>query len=68
MTDLVSVCRQTEIGVAMSGYSHLNRWERDQIAELKAAGRSVRAIAWALGGAASTISRELRRNALEGGA
>ena len=52
----------------MSRYSHLNRWERDQIAELKAAGRSVRAIARALGRAASTISRELRRNALEGGA
>jgi len=52
----------------MSGYSHLSRWERDQIAELKAAGRSVRAIALALGRAASTISRELRRNALEGGA
>ncbi len=52
----------------MSGYSHLSRWERDQIAELKAAGRSVRAIALALGRAASTISRELRRNALDGGA
>ena len=52
----------------MSGYSHLSRWERDQIAELKAAGRSVRAIARALGRAASTISREIRRNALEGGA
>ena len=52
----------------MSGYSHLSRWERDQIAELKAAGRSVRAIAQARGRAASTISRELRRNALEGGA
>ena len=52
----------------MSRYSHLNRWERDQIAELKAAGRSVRAIARALGRAASTISRELRRNALDGGA
>ncbi len=52
----------------MSGYSHLSRWERDQIAELKAAGRSVRAIALSLGRAASTISRELRRNALDGGA
>jgi hypothetical protein len=39
----------TENGVAMSGYSHLSRWERDQIAELKAAGRSVGAIAQAQG-------------------
>lgn len=68
MRDLVSVCRQTENGVAMSGYSHLDRWERDQTAELKAAGRSVRAIAQALGRAASTISREIRRNALDEGA
>lgn len=52
----------------MTEYSHLSRWERDQIAELKATGRSVRTIARALGRAASTISRELRRNALEGGA
>ncbi len=52
----------------MSDYTHLSRWERDQLAELKAAGRSVRAIARALGRAASTISRELRRNSLEGGA
>ena len=52
----------------MSGYSHLSRWERDQIAELKAAGRSVRAIALSLSWAASTISRELRRNALDVGA
>jgi hypothetical protein len=40
---------KTENGVAMSGYSHLSRWERDQIAELKAAGRSVGAIAQAQG-------------------
>lgn len=52
----------------MSDYSHLSRWERDQISELKAVGRSVRAIARALGRAGSTISRELRRNALECGA
>lgn len=52
----------------MSDYSHLSRWERDQISELKAAGRSVRVIARALGRAGSTISRELRRNALECGA
>jgi len=40
---------KTENGVAMSGYSHLSRGERDQIAELKAAGRSVGAIAQAQG-------------------
>ena len=68
MTVLVSICRQTENGVAMSGYSHLSPWERDQIAELKAAGRSVRAIARALGRVASALGREIRHNALEGGA
>jgi transposase, IS30 family len=39
--------------------------ERDRIAELKADGASLRAIGRALGRAASTISRELRRNALD---
>ena len=52
----------------MSGYSHLSPAERDQIAELKAEGLSLRAIALRLRRAASTISRELRRNALESGA
>ena len=52
----------------MSGYSHLTAEERDRIADLKAAGLSLRAIARALGRAASTISRELRRNALDSGA
>jgi IS30 family transposase len=53
--------------VAMSGYSHLLDEERDQIAALKAAGRSIGAIAKALGRAKSTVSRELRRNALPSG-
>ena len=42
--------------------------ERDRIADLKAAGLSLRAIARVLGRAASTISRELLRNALDSGA
>ncbi len=52
----------------MSDYSHLSSAERDQIAEMKAEGLSLRAIALRLRRAPSTISRELRRNALEGGA
>lgn len=52
----------------MPGYSHLAADERDRIAELKAHGLSLRAIARALGRAASTISRELRRNGLDSGA
>jgi IS30 family transposase len=52
----------------MSGYDHLTAEERDRIAALKAAGLSLRAIARALGRAASTVSRELRRNALDSGA
>lgn len=52
----------------MSGYEHLSVEERDRIADLKAAGLSLRAIARALGRAASTLSRELRRNALASGA
>src|SRR3954463_6001728 len=54
--------------VAMPGYSHLLDDERDQIAALKAAGRSIGAIAKAVGRAKSTVSRELRRNALPSGA
>jgi IS30 family transposase len=46
--------------VAMPGYSHLLDEERDQIAALKAAGRSIGAIAKAVGRAKSTVSRELR--------
>lgn len=52
----------------MSGYSHLSVDERDRIAGLKAEGLSLRAIARVLGRAASTISRELGRNALDSGA
>jgi IS30 family transposase len=47
----------------MPGYPHLTRSERDQIAELKAQGLCVTAIAEAIGRHKSTISRELRRNA-----
>jgi transposase, IS30 family len=46
----------------MPGYPHLTRSERDQIAELKAQGLGVSAIANAVGRHKSTISRELRRN------
>src|SRR3954453_3340428 len=48
----------------MSGGTHLELEERERLAALKAEGLSLRAIAVALGRAASTISRELRRNAL----
>jgi len=51
----------------MPGYSHLLDEERDQIAALKAACRSIGAIAKAVGRAKSTVSRELRRNALPSG-
>ena len=67
MTDEISVCRQTENDGAMSGYSHLSPDERDQIASLKSEGLGCRAIARQLNRSASTISRELRRNALESG-
>ena len=48
----------------MRSYSHLSEDERDQIGVLRAAGRSMGAIAQALGRAKATISRELQRNAL----
>src|SRR5271156_1672578 len=51
----------------MRFYSHLSDEERDQIAILRAAGRSMGAIARALGRAKTTISRELQRNALPSG-
>ena len=51
----------------MSGGTHLRLGEREQLATLKAEGLSLRAIAARLGRAASTISRELRRNALPRG-
>ena len=48
----------------MRSYSHLSEDERDRIGVLRAAGRSMGAIARALGRAKATISRELQRNAL----
>src|SRR5215208_358623 len=52
---------------AMSGGTHLGLEERERLAVLKAEGLSLRAIARRLGRAASTVSRELRRNALPKG-
>src|SRR5512134_51108 len=52
---------------AMAGGTHLTLAEREQLAALKAEGLSLQAIARQLGRAASTISRELRRNALPKG-
>jgi len=51
----------------MRSYSHLSEDERDQIGVLRAAGRSMGAIARVLGRAKATISRELQRNALPSG-
>src|SRR3954447_18784100 len=51
----------------MPGGTHLELEERERLAALKAEGLSMRAIARALGRAASTVSRELRRNALPKG-
>src|SRR3712207_2639547 len=51
----------------MSGGTHLTLEERERLAALKAEGPSLRAIARGLGRAASTVSRELRRNALPKG-
>jgi IS30 family transposase len=51
----------------MSGGTHLTLEERERLAALKAEGLSLRAIAGRLGRAASTVSRELRRNALPKG-
>jgi IS30 family transposase len=47
----------------MSGGTHLTLEERERLAASKAEGLSLRAIARGLGRAASTVSRELRRNA-----
>src|SRR3954454_14233282 len=52
---------------AMSGGTRLELAERERLAALKAEGLSLRAIAAKLGRAASTVSRELRRNALPKG-
>src|SRR5687767_15137315 len=51
----------------MSGGTHLRLEERERLAALKAEGLSLRAIAAELGRAASSVSRELRRNALPRG-
>ena len=51
----------------METYCHLSCEDRDQIAVLLAAGHSKASIARALGRAASTISRELKRNSLRSG-
>src|SRR5918997_92448 len=51
----------------MSGGTHLTLDERERLAVLKAEGLGLRAIARRLGRAASTVSRELRRNALPRG-
>jgi IS30 family transposase len=52
---------------AMSGGKHLTLEEREQLAASKAEGLSLRAIARRLGRAASTVSRELHRDALPRG-
>src|SRR3954453_2145172 len=51
----------------MSGGTHLRLEERERLAALKVEGRSLRGMARELGRAASTISRELHRNALPRG-
>src|SRR5687767_10441370 len=51
----------------MSGGTHLRLEERERLAASKVEGLSLRAIARRLGRAASTVSRELRRNALPRG-
>jgi IS30 family transposase len=51
----------------MSGGTHLTLEERERLAAFKAEGLSLRGIAARLGRAASTVSRELRRNALPKG-
>ncbi len=51
----------------MGSYCHLSSDDREQIAILQAAGHSNASIARQLGRCRSTISRELRRNALPSG-
>ena len=51
----------------MGSYRHLSRDDREQIAVLRAAGHGNAAIASALGRSASTIGREIKRNALDSG-
>src|ERR1700757_3713523 len=66
--DLISAWLIKTLGsVAMPAYSHLLDEERDQIAVMRAAGRSICAIARALQRAKPPISGELRRNPFPGG-
>ena len=51
----------------MSEYDHLKSEERDRIAELKASGLGVNAIARDLGRVKSTINRQLKRNSQDSG-
>ena len=51
----------------MSGGTHLTLEEMERLAASEAEGLSLRAIAARLGRTASTVSRELRRNALPRG-
>ena len=51
----------------MGSYRHLSREDRDQIAGMLSAGLPQGRIAEAIGKSKSTISRELRRNALDNG-
>src|SRR3569832_2233447 len=51
----------------MAGGTHQELDERERLAACKAEGLGLRAIAARLGRAASTVSRELRRNALPRG-
>ena len=51
----------------MGSSRHLSREDREEIAVLRAAGHANAGIAAALGRSPSTISRELRRNALDTG-
>src|SRR5208282_1886449 len=68
LADLISAWLIKTLGsVAMPAYSHLLDEERDQIAVMRAAGRSICAIARALHRAKSTVSRKLRRNGLSSG-
>jgi IS30 family transposase len=53
--------------VRLPGGAHLSLAGREQLAVLRAAGLGLRAIARQLDRAASTISRELPRNALPKG-
>jgi IS30 family transposase len=51
----------------MNHYHHLSTNERESILFMSGQGKSIRAMAKALGRSAATISRELRRNRFKGG-